>query len=115
MRHVHNLHLTSKFFLLGLVSLLVLALPVSLYFQGVLKDGRLARQVNQAHHTVISMNHVIKVVQSLRGISTAALSGDQVLAARRPQAQNLVVESINTLDAQLQEIGISADLQRSWQ
>lgn len=114
MRHVYDLRLTSKFFLLGLVSVLMLALPVFLYFQDVLKEGAHVRRINDSHHTVVALNGMIKVIQTLRGVSAAGLSGDRELAGRRAGAQKAVAESINAMDAELRELGMSAELQRQW-
>lgn len=114
MRYLYDLRLTSKFLLLGLVSLLILALPVALYFQSVLKEGALARKENDARHAVVAMSDVIKVVQTHRGMSAAALGGDSELAAQRPVMQKTVAETISALDAQMQEMGASAELQKQW-
>ena len=114
MRHIYDLRLTSKFILLGLVLLFILALPVALYFQGLLKEGEHARNINNISHAVTTMNNVIKAVQSLRGISTAALNGDQNLEKRLPAAKNAAVNSINTLDAQVQEIDVSSEFIEQW-
>lgn len=114
MPHIYNLRLASKFMLLGCVLLVILAIPVALYFQVVLKESSAAKEMNKAGRTVVAMNHVIKSVQSLRGISTAALNGDKELAARLPMAQAAAAQQLEKLDGQLQELDIGSRLRREW-
>ncbi|AVT00676.1 methyl-accepting chemotaxis protein [Paracidovorax avenae] len=88
MSMLHRLSLLHKFLILGVIALLMGALPTVLYVRGALQQIGAARYESQGAPALIAVNQAVQRLQVHRGLSAAMLGGDEVLAARRPAARD---------------------------
>ena len=114
MPFLHRIHLSTKFMLLGLIALAMLALPATLYVHNALQTMAFAQHEAQAGKAVTAMNTVIQLIQAHRGLSAGALSGNETLAQRRPAVRSQVVQNIDLLSRELQMIGATPDVLQQW-
>lgn len=111
---LHRMSLAQKFMLLGLIALVMLAIPSSLYFHRALGDIADARREVMGAPPLVALNRVIQLTQVHRGTSAAMLSGNQVLEARRPALRDAVVKAMAEVDAALNHAGASERLRAQW-
>ena len=114
MSFLHRIHLSTKFMLLGLIALVMVALPTTLYVQNALQAVAYAQKEIQAAQSVTRLNTVIPMVQYHRGLSAGALSGNETLAQRRPGVRDQTVQNMDLLELELKRIGASPDVLRQW-
>ncbi|MDT8989641.1 methyl-accepting chemotaxis protein [Curvibacter sp. APW13] len=111
---LHRLSLASKFLILGVISLVMLALPTTLYLQNSLSEVRTAQREASAREAVASLNNVVRFAQIHRGLSAGALGGNETLAQRRPAARDSVNKHMDALEAEFKRIGVSAPTMAAW-
>ena len=114
MSMLSRLNLAQKFLILGTIALLVAAAPTWLYFQDQWAQLQTAKQEARASDMVIALDRLVQVTQSHRGLSAAALTGNQALAARRPGMRNKVVASVSALDTAILQAGTSDAVRTQW-
>lgn len=69
--------------MLGLLALLMVALPSALYFQKTLDEVSAATMSARGGGPVVALNCVVQLSQTHRGLSVSMLNGNETLAARR--------------------------------
>lgn len=90
-----------KLLILGLIALLLCALPTYLYVRGANKEIRTALIEIRGLSPSILIVRIMRPLQRHRGLSAAALSGDQSLDAQRATAATEVAEAITRARATL--------------
>jgi methyl-accepting chemotaxis protein len=111
---LHRLNLSHKFFGLGIVALIMLALPASLYFKGAMTDIASAQREARGAPPLVALNKVIQLTQVHRGMSAAMLSGNAALEARRPALRDSIVKAMSVVDSELKQADASERLQKQW-
>ena len=111
---LHRLNLSHKFLILGLIALLMVLLPTSLYFQKLWGEVEIANLEEKASNSVIALNQVVQLTQTHRGLSAGALGGNETLAAKRPAMRDNVVKAMGALDDALKQAGASAKILTRW-
>jgi methyl-accepting chemotaxis protein len=111
---LHRLNLAQKFMLLGLIALLMLALPTGLYFKRTFAEIEVAQREERGNAPLVALNRVIQLTQSHRGMSAGMLSGNEVLAGRRPAMRDGVVKAMDALTSELARARASARSQSDW-
>ncbi|MDO9235391.1 MAG: methyl-accepting chemotaxis protein [Aquabacterium sp.] len=111
---LHQLKLSHKFLILGLLTLIMIALPTAMYVSYVLAETRAAHLEAQGVPPLIALNKTVQQVQVHRGLSAGMLAGSDVLAAQRPAARDSVVALISQVDARLKESDGSPAVLTSW-
>ena len=118
MQFLNHMRLSAKFLLLGILALLMVALPTGLYFQNAWGSAAFARQEASGRESgrdaVVALNRTIQTLQSHRGLAAGALGGNESLAQRRPAMRDQVVKNIEQLDAELKTFGASEETLRFW-
>ncbi|MDO8699058.1 MAG: methyl-accepting chemotaxis protein, partial [Rhodoferax sp.] len=108
---LNRLNLAQKFLVLGLIALLMVALPSGLYFKRVFADVDFSQREDQGSGALLALNKVIQLTQSHRGMSAGMLSGNEALAARRSTLRDGVVKAMDAVDAAFKQAGVSPRLQ----
>jgi len=100
---LHRLSLAQKFLILGLVALVMTAIPSVLYFKKSMSDVAYAQHEDRAMGAVMALNNLVQFTQTHRGLSASMLSGNEGLAARRPTMRDKVVRALDTLEAEFKQ------------
>ncbi|HNM39081.1 MAG TPA: EAL domain-containing protein [Giesbergeria sp.] len=111
---LHRLGLAQKFLILGLLALLMVALPTALYLQRAFADVALAQRQLEGGKAMVEVNRVIQFSQIHRGLSAGMLSGNEALAQRRPGVGASLGQTMERVDGLLKSIQASASLQALW-
>ncbi len=111
---LHNIKLTSKFLILGLIALIMVAIPSVLYFQRAMAEVNDARHELRGAPTLLAINKVIQYSQVHRGMSASMLSGNAALEARRPALRDKLNAAMTEFEAQLKNSDAPATLQTRW-
>jgi methyl-accepting chemotaxis protein len=114
MRLIHHMKLAHKFLILGLVFLILVAVPTSLYFKRSFADIAVARRELQGTGPLVALNKVIQFSQTHRGMSASMLSGNAALEARRPALRDKLNAAMAALDAEFSTAQVSTPLQTRW-
>ena len=111
----HRLSLIQKFMILGLLALLICALPALLYFSNSFKQQEKATLEKRGSAPLIALNKVIQLSQTHRGMSAGMLNGNETLAARRPALKDQLEQALDAADAQFKAAGVSSERLSQWQ
>lgn len=111
---LHRLNLSQKFAGLGIVALIMLALPAGLYFKGAITEIKSAQREARGAPPLVALNKVIQLTQVHRGVSAAMLSGNTALEARRPAMRDSVSKAMSAVDDALKQANTSERLQKQW-
>ena len=111
---LHRLNLSHKFVGLGIIALIMLALPAGLYFKGAIEDIQSAQREARGAPPLVALNKVIQLTQVHRGMSAAMLSGNAALEARRPALRDSVIKAISVVDDALKQTNTTERLQKQW-
>ena len=111
---LHRMNLAHKFLVLGLIALLMLALPSGLYFKRSFTDIGAAQREVRGGGSLVVLNKVIQLTQSHRGMSAGMLSGNEALAARRPAMRDGVLKAMDAVDLEFKQAQASSRLQTHW-
>lgn len=109
---LNRLFLPTKFLILGLVALLMVAVPTGLYLQSAVSEVAFSQKESQARDAVVILNTVVQFTQAHRGLSAGALGGNEALAQRRPDMRDKVARNIELLEQELKSIQASGELQQ---
>jgi len=109
-----HMKLAHKFLILGLVALIMVAVPTGAYFQRSLVDIAVAKRELQGTGPLVALNKVIQFSQTHRGMSASMLSGSAELAARRPALRDKLNAAISALDNEFRMAEVSPGLQTRW-
>ena len=111
---LHRLNLSHKFLVLGVIAMLMLALPLSLYYHRAFADIDAAQREAIGAPPLVALNKVIQLTQTHRGMSAAMLTGNATMEARRPPIRDAVVNAIAHVDEALKVAGTSERVQKQW-
>jgi methyl-accepting chemotaxis protein len=111
---LHRLSLAHKFLVLGLMALLLVALPSGMYFKRAFADIDVSQRELAGSASLVALNKVVQLTQTHRGISAGMLGGNEALAARRPALRDQLVKAMEQLDGELKLAGVSAKVQLLW-
>ena len=111
----HRLSLIQKFMILGIIALVIAAIPATLYFANTFKQQERATLEKRGSAPLIALNKVIQLSQTHRGMSAGMLNGNETLAARRPALKDKLVQALDAADSQFKEAGVSAARIGHWQ
>ena len=111
---LHRLGLAQKFLVLGAIALIMVVVPLGLYFQKTVAEIEVLNREQSSTKAVFALNKVVQFTQSHRGLSAGALNGNAALAQRRPGMRDKVVQNMGTLDAELKHLGASEHVMALW-
>jgi hypothetical protein len=111
---LHRLSLVQKFAVLGVLALIMVAVPSGLYFKNTMVGVATAKREAVATDALVALNAVVQFTQSHRGLSAGALGGNESLAQRRPGMRDKVVRNMDVLDAELKKIAASSKATSMW-
>ena len=111
---LHRLSLAQKFLVLGALAMVMVLVPTAMYFKTVQAEVDAAKLESRAGPSVISLNKVVQLTQTHRGLSAGTLSGNQAFAARRPGMAEQVNKAMASFDSNIRAAGASAKLLSMW-
>ena len=111
----HRLSLIQKFVILGLIALVVAALPALLYFNHSFSQQKKAALEKRGSAPLIALNRMIQLTQTHRGMSASMLSGNETLAARRPALKDKLDQALDAADAEFKASAVSSAHMTHWQ
>ncbi|MGD9774574.1 methyl-accepting chemotaxis protein [Diaphorobacter sp.] len=115
-----RLHLFHKLLILGVLAIVMTALPAGLYLH-TLSGQMLALRTQAASMPALQqLGQAVRLAQTHRGLSAGMLGGDTQLAARRPAVRDALDQALQSTAAQLQALAPRqaqdfARLQQDWQ
>ncbi len=112
---LHRLNLSHKFLVIGLISLVMLAIPLTLYFSRTFSDIAVAKREARGAPALVALNKVIQLTQTHRGMSAAVLSGNAKFEERRPLVRDAVVKAISAVDQEMSHADVSPQAIEQWQ
>ncbi len=111
---LHHMRLAHKFMILGLIALVMVAIPSVLYFQRAMDEISDTQLELRGAQPLLAINKVIQYSQVHRGMSASMLSGNEALAARRPPLRDKLNAAMTELEAQLKASDAPTALQTRW-
>ena len=96
-----QLLLARKFILLGLLALVMTALPTGLYFRSTAPVIANAELQNSGIAPLLALQDVVRLTQQHRGLSAGMLAGNAKLEVRRPETRDALTKAIAALDERL--------------
>ncbi|WP_180125226.1 methyl-accepting chemotaxis protein [Rhodoferax sp. BLA1] len=111
---LQHMKLAHKFLILGLVALVMVAIPTGLYFKRSFSDIQVAQRELLGTGPLVALNKVIQLSQTHRGMSASMLNGNEELAARRPALRDKLNAAISAMEGEFTTAGVSPALQKRW-
>jgi methyl-accepting chemotaxis protein len=117
---LHRMSLSTKFLVLGVVALVTLALPTTLYLQRTAADVRVAQRPVDGVSAILALQKVVQSIQNHRGLAAgvlgkgAASSTNDGLAPRLGAAREAVEKAIAAFDAQLGAVLAPDEIVAAW-
>ena len=111
---LHRMGLAQKFIILGVFALVMVLVPTGLFFKTVRAQVEVATREAMVADAVVLLNRVVQLAQTHRGLSAGALSGNQTLAARRPDVRDKLAQAMSMLDTEFKKIAASSQLNGLW-
>ena len=108
-----QLRLAQKFLILGVIALLMIALPTALYISDVVRDLRHAREEVAGMPPLMAINQTVQHLQAHRGTAAGMLGGDETMAARRPALRDAVNQAFTKAQSHIQSAQAPDKLQQS--
>ncbi len=96
-----QLLLARKFILLGLLALVMTALPTGLYFRSSAPVIANAELQDSGIAPLLALQDVVRLTQQHRGLSAGMLAGNAKLEVRRPETRDALTKAIAALDERL--------------
>ena len=112
---LHRLRLSHKLIILGLIALVMTAIPLALYVSDVVGELRQARKEAQGMPSLMAVNAAVQRLQVHRGTSAAMLGGDSTMAARRPAIRDAVNQAFQQTQEALRQADAPIELQQQLQ
>jgi len=109
-----RLSLSRKFLVLGLIALVMAALPTFLHVSRSMAEIRTAQLEVRGMPPLMAVQAVVQYMQQHRGLSSGMLSGNAALKERRPGVRDKVNQAIAAVQDQLRLAGASAAVQEQW-
>ena len=101
MSFLHRISLAQKFMILGLIALVMQAIPTGLFFRTSAAELAFVNREEMGMRAVAALNRIVQYTQTHRGLSAGTLNGNEALAARRPAMRDSVEKAMAELDAEL--------------
>lgn len=101
MNVLNRLSLAQKFLVLGLMVLVVSAVPSYFYVRQALQDSAVARREQMGLAPLIAQQKVVQLMQQHRGLSAGMLSGNEAMAQRRVAVQDKLNRAFEAADQML--------------
>ncbi len=98
MPNIDLLRLSQKFILLGLLALVMVALPTGVYLINSAPIIAAAELENRGLAPLVALQDVVRLTQQHRGLSAGMLGGNAKLEARRPETRDAVAKAMAALD-----------------
>ena len=111
---LQHMKLAHKFLILGLVALVMVAVPTGLYLSRSLADIQVTQRELLGSGPMVALNKVIQFSQTHRGMSASMLNGNEELAARRPALRDKLTAAISAMEAEFTRAGVSPVMQKRW-
>ena len=108
-----QLRLAQKFMILGIIALVMVALPSAMYINDVLGNLRHARQEAAGMGPLMAINQTVQHLQVHRGTSAGMLNGDATMAARRPTVRDAVNQAFTHAQQVLKDAEAPEKLQQT--
>ncbi|HRK37767.1 MAG TPA: methyl-accepting chemotaxis protein [Burkholderiaceae bacterium] len=109
-----QLSLSRKFVILGLIALLMIAVPTAIHVTKSFEEVRVAKLEAQGMPPLMALQKVIQFAQQHRGLSSGVLSGNAAMKDRRLVVKASVDKAVAEMNAQLDQAGASAALKSQW-
>ncbi|WP_101103644.1 methyl-accepting chemotaxis protein [Macromonas bipunctata] len=109
-----RLSLSRKFVVLGLIALLMAAVPTFLHVQKSVQQIRVAQDEVRGFAPLMALQKVVQFAQQHRGLSSGMLSGNDALRQRRPAVRDNVNQAMNAVDAALARAQAAPELLTTW-
>jgi len=109
-----RLNLSNKFLILGLLALLMIAVPTAVHVRKSFGEVRVAKLEAQGMPPLMALQKVIQFAQQHRGLSSGVLSGNAAMKDRRLGVKASVDKAVAEMNAQLDQAGASAALKSQW-
>jgi len=114
MKALERLSFSGKFVLLGLLALVLIAVPSSLYVLGALHSGQQADREVQGIAPVQALLHLVALTQQHRGLATIVLGGDDSLQQARLAKQAELQRAFEASEQALRAAGVEPELLAAW-
>ena len=98
-RWLSQLRLSQKFLILGVLALVMVAIPTGLYIKDVLGNLRHADQEAAGMAPLMAINQAVQQIQLHRGTTAGMLGGDTGMANRRPAVRDAVNQALRQAQA----------------
>jgi methyl-accepting chemotaxis protein len=112
---LHRLNLAQKFIVLGIIALIMMAIPTVLHLRQSLDAISVAKSEAQGTRPTIALQNVVRLVQQHRGASAAALAGDTTMQEKRPGIADAAGKAVAAIDDALASTGAPDELVVHWQ
>ncbi len=109
-----RLSLTRKLMLLGIMAVVAVLIPTSLYVKNVIADVTFAVRETEGIEPTQALHQVIRYTQQHRGISAGMLGGNEALGAKRPEVRDATLKAMAELDSQLASSRAPSSLMSQW-
>ncbi|HEY0879497.1 MAG TPA: methyl-accepting chemotaxis protein [Zeimonas sp.] len=125
MSWLHRIRLSQKFVVLGVLAVLMMALPTTLYLMRVSDEVRTAERRVDGAASAIALQKIVQLAQNHRDVVAASLGAEASLSALwqddnealkslRPAARASLAKAIEAFEARLAEVPPSPALVASW-
>ena len=114
MPNLHHLRLSQKFILLGLLALVMVALPTGLYVANSAPIIAAAELENRGIAPLRALQDVVRLTQQHRGLAAGMLGGNAKLEAKRPETRDALAKAITALDERLSAGAAPQPLLSEW-
>ena len=114
MKVLERLSFSAKFALLGLLALVLIAVPSTLYVLGALHSGRQADREEQGVVPVQALLRLVALTQQHRGLAATVLGGDSTLQQARLAKQAELQRAFEASEQALRAAEVGADLISAW-
>ncbi len=111
---LHRWSLLQKFMILGVMGLMMSALPTFLYVEHALETIDEARTEVAGAPPLMALNKVVQLMQIHRGLSASMLSGDEGLGARRPAIRDALGKALLQVDERFTAAAVPSTLVAAW-
>ena len=111
---LERLSFSGKFVLLGLLALVLIAVPSSLYVLGALRSGQQADREVQGIAPVQALLRLVALTQQHRGLATIVLGGDDRLQQARLAKQAELQRAFEASEQALHAAGVEPELLAAW-
>nr|WP_298117604.1 methyl-accepting chemotaxis protein [uncultured Pseudomonas sp.] len=111
---LERLSFSGKFVLLGLLALMLIAVPSSLYVLGALHSGQQADREVQGIAPVQALLRLVALTQQHRGLATIVLGGDDRLQQARLAKQAELQRAFEASEQALHAAGVEPELLAAW-